>query len=166
MSVQIMEVSKEAVATPTVDEYFHLSHQLLAPANATRSLALSFARRIGDTLSTHIDALSKTRSSVPLKNLLIPPAYKAAVSALLGSTFPAERTFEDFMYFDANTPMLAIGAPEFLVRKTRAAWQRITKVTMELLDSGLPKDASELAIGVDGLLVDNNWVNTIPKAVC
>jgi hypothetical protein len=151
--------SKKAAASPAVNEYFHLTHKHLAAANASRDLAHSYARQLVPVLSARIRTLAKTEGSVPLKSILLLPSYTAAVRALLGSAFPAERTLDDFLFFDSTTAMLAIGAPEFVVYKTRAAWRRIMETLMEYIEKGLPEDACALAVEEDNLFKDYGAVS-------
>jgi hypothetical protein len=145
MSVSVFTISNEKVYDPRmVNAYFGLHHRLLSPKHLPPFLN-AYTAQVLRALQSSLLHLPQRSGHMRLRNLLLPPAYASASCALLGSRYKASEYFGAFQEFDSMFPLIVVGAPAFVLRSPRRAWdQVIDSVQQHISKPDLIEDAFEL----------------------
>jgi hypothetical protein len=156
LGVKGFGISQAAAQSSGTQEFFPLSHRLLLPQSAARDLARAYAPLIMEDIRPHL-ARAIELKHLPLKELLLFPAYTSATRTLIGRAFPAASTFTEYMIYDEATPLFYAGAPKFMVRKALDAREQFVNLLEKHIQSQ-PADGSALSKEVDALMKNDNWV--------
>jgi len=145
ISENVFQIPMSIVSSSNITEqYYPDHHRLLSPKNIGPILDRYAQYAFGD-LNERIHSLNG--STVPLFELLIPPAYSAASSAFFGCDFPAKETYDDFATFNDAFHLLSAGVPRWMLPTPHRAWDNVITAFEDYL-KGLkdknPDDLTEL----------------------
>jgi hypothetical protein len=119
------------------DKFFPAHHRYLSPQEI-KPLLMSYAKIAHETV---LESRSKFDGAcMPLIPFIIPLAYKAAMFAYFGRSFPAEKSYKPYKVFDSAFHLRMAGVPDFFLKKSIQAWEEVTQMIEDYLK--MPHDDS------------------------
>ncbi|EMD31509.1 hypothetical protein CERSUDRAFT_119728 [Gelatoporia subvermispora B] len=125
MNEEVFLIPGAAMPPDLVKSWFLAHHRVLAPTSVPEMLK-HYTHHAHHNVLASIAEMSgrKTR----MADFIVPTAYEATGKALFGELFPARQTLANFQRFDRDFPLMAAGAPGFMLAKARRAWWNVISV--------------------------------------